>query len=40
MLPLTGTSSPVHMKEDLASQDFELGADEVRAIEECGLRTA
>jgi diketogulonate reductase-like aldo/keto reductase len=39
MLPLTGTSSPVHMKADLASEDFELGADEVRAIEECGLRT-
>ncbi len=40
MLPLTGTSSPTHMEEDLACLEFELGADEVRAIEECGLRTA
>jgi diketogulonate reductase-like aldo/keto reductase len=38
MLPLTGTSSPVHMKEDLAALEFELEADEVRAIEEGGLR--
>jgi diketogulonate reductase-like aldo/keto reductase len=40
MLPLTGTSSPVHMKEDLACLDFALEADEVGAIEECGLRPA
>ena len=39
MLPLTGTSSPVHMQEDLATLDFALEPDEVRAIEECGLRT-
>ena len=36
MLPLTGTSSPTHMKEDLASLDFELEAEEVHAIEPCG----
>ena len=38
MLPLTGTTSPVHMQEDLAALDFALEAEEVRAIEECGLR--
>jgi diketogulonate reductase-like aldo/keto reductase len=37
MLPLTGTSSPTHMKEDLACVDFELEEEEVRAIETCGL---
>jgi diketogulonate reductase-like aldo/keto reductase len=40
MLPLTGTSSPVHMREDLACLEFELEPEEVRAIEECRLRTA
>ncbi|HEV8308638.1 MAG TPA: aldo/keto reductase, partial [Methylomirabilota bacterium] len=33
MLPLTGTSSAEHMKQDLASRDLALSADEVRAIE-------
>jgi diketogulonate reductase-like aldo/keto reductase len=33
MLPLTGTSDPVHMTEDLASRRLTLTADEVRAIE-------
>jgi diketogulonate reductase-like aldo/keto reductase len=33
MLPLTGTSSPEHMKQDLAALGLELAADEVRAIE-------
>jgi diketogulonate reductase-like aldo/keto reductase len=33
MLPLTGTSDPEHMKQDLASRDLTLAADEVRAIE-------
>jgi diketogulonate reductase-like aldo/keto reductase len=33
MLPLTGTSDPVHMKQDLASHELALSADEVRAIE-------
>jgi len=37
MLPLTGTSSPTHMKEDLACLGFELEAEEVRGIETCGL---
>jgi diketogulonate reductase-like aldo/keto reductase len=33
MLPLTGTSSAEHMKEDRASSRVNLSADEVRAIE-------
>jgi len=33
MLPLTGTSSAEHMRQDLASRDLSLSADEVRAIE-------
>ena len=33
MLPLTGTSSPQHMRQDLASLALSLDADEVRAIE-------
>jgi diketogulonate reductase-like aldo/keto reductase len=33
MLPLTGTSDALHMKEDLASRNLALSADEVRAIE-------
>jgi diketogulonate reductase-like aldo/keto reductase len=38
MLPLTGSSSPAHLQEDLACFDFELEPAEVRAIEECGVR--
>ena len=33
MLPLTGTSSAEHMKQDLASHAVSLSADEVRTIE-------
>lgn len=33
MLPLTGTTDAQHMKQDLASHDLALSADEVRAIE-------
>jgi diketogulonate reductase-like aldo/keto reductase len=33
MLPLTGTSDPEHMRQDLASRDLFLSADEVKAIE-------
>jgi diketogulonate reductase-like aldo/keto reductase len=32
MLPLTGTSSAEHMKQDLASRDLSLSAAEVEAI--------
>jgi diketogulonate reductase-like aldo/keto reductase len=33
MLPLTGTTDPVHMREDLAIDDFLLSDDDVRTIE-------
>src|SRR5262249_984552 len=33
ILPLTGTSSAEHMRQDLASRDLSLSADEVAAIE-------
>ena len=33
MLPLTGTSDLEHMKQDLASLDLELSAEDVQAIE-------
>jgi diketogulonate reductase-like aldo/keto reductase len=33
MLPLTGTSSPSHMKQDLAAMNFGLSAEELRTIE-------
>ena len=33
MLPLTGTSDPEHMAQDLASRALSLSPDEVRAIE-------
>ena len=33
MLPLTGTSDPAHMAQDLASRHLTLTAEEVRAIE-------
>jgi diketogulonate reductase-like aldo/keto reductase len=32
ILPLTGTSSPEHMKEDLASRELSLNADAVNTI--------
>ncbi len=33
MLPLTGTSDPAHMEQDLAARALPLSADEARAIE-------
>jgi diketogulonate reductase-like aldo/keto reductase len=36
MLPLTGTSSPVHMREDLAIDDFVLDASELSIIDTAG----
>jgi diketogulonate reductase-like aldo/keto reductase len=33
MLPLTGTTDPEHMTQDLASRDLALSDDEVQAIE-------
>jgi diketogulonate reductase-like aldo/keto reductase len=33
VVPLTGTRSPVHMRQDLAIFDFELSADECESME-------
>jgi diketogulonate reductase-like aldo/keto reductase len=35
MLPITGTTDPAHMRQDLAI-DFELGADEIETILQAG----
>jgi diketogulonate reductase-like aldo/keto reductase len=37
MLPLTGTTNPQHMKEDLQSDRFTLLSEEIRQIETIGL---
>jgi diketogulonate reductase-like aldo/keto reductase len=37
MLPLTGTTNPQHMREDLAATELELSEDEVTAIENVSL---
>ena len=37
MLPLTGTTSAAHMREDLAIDDFELSADDVARIGRVGV---
>lgn len=37
MLPLTGTTDPQHMKEDLACEQFTLTADDLRLIGTIGL---
>jgi diketogulonate reductase-like aldo/keto reductase len=34
MQPLTGTTDPAHMREDLGMYDFELAAEDVRLIED------
>jgi diketogulonate reductase-like aldo/keto reductase len=34
MQPLTGTTDPVHMREDLECYDFELSPEDVRVIED------
>jgi diketogulonate reductase-like aldo/keto reductase len=36
MLPLTGTTSPHHMREDLDIEDFALSVDELAVIESAG----
>jgi diketogulonate reductase-like aldo/keto reductase len=33
MVPLTGTTSGQHMKEDLMVKDFELNSDDLNLIE-------
>lgn len=37
MVPLTGTTNPHHMKEDLQSDRFTLLPEEVRQIETIGI---
>jgi diketogulonate reductase-like aldo/keto reductase len=37
MLPLTGTTNPQHMKDDLQSQQLTLTSDDVRLIETIGM---
>jgi diketogulonate reductase-like aldo/keto reductase len=37
MLPLTGTTSAQHMKEDLNSYRFDLSAEELQQIETIAL---
>ena len=37
MLPLTGTTNPQHMKEDLAADRFTLSPDDLRLMETIGL---
>ncbi|HEX2689676.1 MAG TPA: aldo/keto reductase [Kofleriaceae bacterium] len=38
MLPLTGTQSPEHMRQDLAIDDFELDAQELAIVDAAGER--
>lgn len=37
MLPLTGTTDPAHMREDLAASGFALSAEDVERIEKIAL---
>lgn len=37
MLPLTGTTNPQHMREDLQSDKFSLAPEELRRLETVGL---
>jgi len=37
MLPLTGTTSPQHMKEDLQAEQFALSAEDIQRIETIAL---
>jgi len=37
MLPLTGTTSPQHMRDDLASEQFTLSPQDLQRIESIGL---
>ncbi len=40
MVPLTGTSDPVHMREDLAVGTFQLDEQEIGRIERMGMRAS
>jgi len=37
MLPLTGTTNPEHMREDLAAQDFDLSPADLQRMENLGV---
>jgi len=37
MLPLTGTTNPQHMKEDLVSDQFTLSPEDIQLVEAIGL---
>jgi diketogulonate reductase-like aldo/keto reductase len=37
MLPLTGTTNPQHMKDDLQAEQLTLTADDMRLIETIGI---
>jgi len=37
MLPLTGTTNPQHMKDDLESEQLTLTAEDMRLIETIGM---
>jgi diketogulonate reductase-like aldo/keto reductase len=37
MLPLTGTTNPQHMKEDLQAEQLALSAEDIRRIETIAL---
>jgi diketogulonate reductase-like aldo/keto reductase len=37
MLPLTGTTTPQHMTDDLACEQFTLSADDLKLVESIGL---
>jgi diketogulonate reductase-like aldo/keto reductase len=37
MLPLTGTTSQQHMKEDLQAEQFTLSTEEIQRIETIAL---
>jgi hypothetical protein len=40
MLPIPGTLSPEHLKENLAALEIELSEEEFRALQSTGLRPA
>jgi diketogulonate reductase-like aldo/keto reductase len=37
MLPLTGTTNPQHMKEDLAAEGLTLSEEDMQYIETVGM---
>ena len=37
MLPLTGTTNPQHMKEDLQAEQLSLSPEEIQRIETIGI---